>query len=64
MVENILSTEYFHSGVRDANTGEVPGAWGTDLNSGDPVWNGSSGWYNSFMPQPGILVYGALTLDL
>ncbi|MBN2486875.1 MAG: TonB-dependent receptor [Bacteroidales bacterium] len=44
---NILGTEYFHPGTRAATSGNTPGSW-----SG-LEWQGSVGWNNSLMPQPG-----------
>jgi outer membrane receptor protein involved in Fe transport len=46
-VKNLTNADYFHPGIREANAGVTPGIW----NGG--VWNGSSGWTNSLMPQPG-----------
>jgi len=47
-VENLLDEEYFHPGIRDANAGTTPGHFDAEGN-----WYGSSGFFNSLLPQPG-----------
>lgn len=46
--KNLFDTKYFLPGLREADSGDTPGYF--DENG---VWNGSRGWYNSLMPQPG-----------
>ncbi len=57
-VTNILDTKSFHPGVREANSGIDPGHWE------GKAWNGSKGWYNSMMPQPGRFVMLSIIMDL
>jgi len=45
---NLLGTQYLHPGIREANSGNQPGAIGPDGR-----WTGSAGFYNSALPQPG-----------
>lgn len=47
-VTNLLDRGYAHPGVRDAGSGQVPGAFGP---SG--AWIGSRSYYSSLLPQPG-----------
>ncbi|MGK2859626.1 MAG: TonB-dependent receptor domain-containing protein, partial [Thermoanaerobaculia bacterium] len=47
-MENLTDEAYFHPGVRDANAGTEPGSFGAN-----GTWNGSGGFYNSLLPQPG-----------
>jgi outer membrane receptor protein involved in Fe transport len=47
-IRNLFNTRYFHPGVRSADSGNTPG--GFDNNG---QWQGSGGFYNSLMPQPG-----------
>ncbi|MFA6954794.1 MAG: TonB-dependent receptor [Thermoanaerobaculia bacterium] len=47
-VENLFDEEYFHPGIRDANAGTTPGYFDSGGN-----WRGSSGFFNSLLPQPG-----------
>lgn len=47
-VNNVFDEDYFHPGIRDASSGNTPGFF--DDNG---VWQGSSGWSNSLLPQPG-----------
>jgi len=42
-VTNILNTIYFHPGIRQANSGNTGGTWD------GRAWNGSAGWYNSYL---------------
>lgn len=56
-VTNLLDTNYSHPGMREADAGITQGYWDEENN-----WVGSSGWYNSLMPQPGRAFY--LTLNL
>jgi len=46
-VGNLLDSTYFHPGILEADSGNTPGAWV------DGKWVGSSGYYNSWLPQPG-----------
>lgn len=46
-VTNLLDAEYFHAGIRKANSGDTPGYWIGNK------WYGSRGFYNSLLPQPG-----------
>jgi outer membrane receptor for ferrienterochelin and colicins len=46
-IANLSDEEYFHPGVREASAGETPGRFEGG------VWNGSAGFYNSLLPQPG-----------
>lgn len=45
-VTNILNTKYFQPGIREADSGNTGGTWN------GRAWEGSSGWYNSLLPQP------------
>ena len=56
---NLLDTQYFHPGVREANAGSVPGAF-----DATGAWKGSGGFFNSLLPQPGRVVVGSLRLEL
>ncbi len=47
-VNNLTDKIYFHPGVRQANSGNSPGSFN---NLGE--WQGSGGFYNSLLPQPG-----------
>ena len=44
-VNNIFDAQYFHPGIKNADAGETPGQWVGD------AWQGSTGWYNSKLPQ-------------
>ena len=55
---NILDTEYFHPGIRTADSGNTPGS----MQGGN--WTGSSGWYNSMLPQPGRLLMLTMQLEM
>jgi outer membrane receptor for ferrienterochelin and colicins len=57
-VTNLFAAEYFHPGIRDANAGESPGIWDED-----GLWQGSTGWSNSLLPQPGRQVVLSLVLS-
>jgi outer membrane receptor for ferrienterochelin and colicins len=57
-VTNLLDTKYFHSGIRDGNSGIESGSWT------GRSWTGSKGYYNSMMPQPGRFVMLSLSLDI
>jgi outer membrane receptor protein involved in Fe transport len=57
-VDNLLGTRYSHPGIRTADSGEEPGSWN------GLVWNGSAGFYNSRLPQPGRSVMFTVGLDL
>ncbi len=57
-VTNLLDTKYFHPGVADANAGTNAGMWQ------DGKWIGSSGWYNSLLPQPGRMFYVTMNIKL
>jgi outer membrane receptor for ferrienterochelin and colicins len=57
-VDNVLGTHYSHPGIRTADAGRDPGSWN------GPAWDGSDGWYNSRLPQPGRRVLVTLGLDL
>jgi hypothetical protein len=56
--DNLLGTHYSHPGIRTADGGTGAGSWDGD------TWNGSQGWYNSRLPQPGRRVMLTLGLDL
>jgi outer membrane cobalamin receptor len=47
-IDNALDKRYFHPGIREANAGTTAGFF--DANG---VWQGSSGYFNSLLPQPG-----------
>jgi outer membrane receptor for ferrienterochelin and colicins len=47
-VTNLLDEEYFHPGVREASAGADPGFFDE---AGQ--WQGSAGFFNSLLPQPG-----------
>lgn len=47
-IDNLTDRAYFHPGIRDANAGTTPGFF--DENG---VWQGSAGYFNSLLPQPG-----------
>lgn len=57
-VNNIFDKEYFHTGIRDANSGITPGFW----NNGK--WYGSLGWSNSLLPQPGRSFIFGIGIDI
>jgi outer membrane receptor for ferrienterochelin and colicins len=47
-VTNLSNKQYFHTGVNDANAGITAGEFDQNGN-----WNGSLGFFNSMLPQPG-----------
>ncbi|MDF2177545.1 TonB-dependent receptor [Aliiglaciecola sp. CAU 1673] len=57
-VINLLDKEYYHPGIREADAGapdlepELLSDIGFDQDN-PLAWNGSLGWYNSRLPQPG-----------
>ena len=55
---NLFDEEYFHPGVREANAGVTPGFF-----DASGAWQGSGGFYNSLLPQPGRTVEFALHFD-
>ena len=57
-VKNLLDETYFHTGTRAANSGVTPG-----VRESDGTWNGSRGWSNSLLPQPGRYVTVSLDVD-
>jgi len=57
-VTNMLDTKYFHTGLREANSGEAAG-----IMTGR-TWAGSAGYYNSKLPQPRRFILISLTFDL
>src|SRR5262249_30818118 len=57
-IDNVLGTAHSDPGIRTPHPGDDPGAWvGSE-------WQGSKGYYNSRLPQPGRLVMLTLGLDL
>jgi outer membrane receptor for ferrienterochelin and colicins len=56
---NLLGTQYFHPGVREANAGSVPGTF-----DASGAWKGSGGFFSSLLPQPGRVLLGTLRLEL
>ncbi len=56
-VNNLFDRKYYHPGLREANSG-IPGSEDEVGFSGENglSWNGSQGWYNSLLPQPGRVV--------
>lgn len=57
-VTNLLNQKYYHPGVADANAGTDAGRW---INN---EWSGSSGWYNSLLPQPGRMFYITMNIKI
>lgn len=57
-VFNLLDAEYFHPGVKSADSGEILGYWENG------IWNGSKGWGNSKLPQPHRYFMASLIVDL
>ncbi|WP_168171502.1 TonB-dependent receptor [Lacimicrobium sp. SS2-24] len=56
-LNNLFDKNYYHPGVREANSGDPgqdPSLLDTIGFSGinNRAWSGSSGWYNSLLPQP------------
>jgi outer membrane receptor for ferrienterochelin and colicins len=58
-VNNLTDEQYFHPGIRDASSGNTPGFFDDDGN-----WQGSAGWSNSLLPQPGRSVILSLHIRL
>jgi outer membrane receptor for ferrienterochelin and colicins len=56
-VTNLFNQDYYHPGIRDANSGD-PELFPEELTTigfsgpNNRQWNGSQGWYNSRLPQP------------
>ena len=57
-VKNLLDTQYFHPGTRAANSGLTAGA-----RADDGSWQGSRGWSNSLLPQPGRQILMTLQVE-
>jgi len=57
-VENLLDEKYFHPGVMQADSGEIPGKF-----DADGAWLGSKGIFNSKLPQPGRTISLTLFID-
>lgn len=57
-VVNIFNTKYYHPGLRNANSGKSGGLWN------GRAWEGSSGWYNSLIPQPRRCVILSLNIQV
>lgn len=57
-VSNLTNRTYFHPGFAEGNAGDRPG--GFDAN-GD--WQGSGGYYNSLLAQPGRTLLFTLRVD-
>jgi len=55
---NLFNTQYYHAGLRSADSGQEAGSW-----SGT-TWNGSKGWYNSLLPQPRRVIFASLLFSL
>jgi outer membrane receptor protein involved in Fe transport len=47
-VTNLLDSTWFHPGILEADSGNTPGQWVDER-----TWAGSSGYFNSWLPQPG-----------
>ncbi len=58
-VKNLFNAHYFHPGIRRADGGDKPGYFDVDGR-----WRGSSGWYNSLLPQSGREIYISLRYRL
>ena len=56
-VTNLLDTEYAHPGIGSADSGTTPGRWVGER------WEGSAGYFNSVLPQPGRAVGFHLGID-
>ncbi len=56
-VTNLFDSNYYHPGIRDANSGD-PDLFAEDLaqigfsGPNNREWTGSNGWFNSRLPQP------------
>ena len=57
-VTNILDTKYAHPGVGSADSGDTPGRWVGER------WEGSAGYFNSILPQPGRTIAFHFGLDI
>lgn len=63
-VDNIFNATYYHTGIRDANSGDPdivyqdPSSIGWQGNA----WSGSQGWYNSRLIQPHRMIWFTLGL--
>jgi outer membrane receptor protein involved in Fe transport len=57
---NLFNTQYFHAGLREADTGVGGNGSGWD----GLAWNGSQGWYNSLLPQPRRMIFLSLLFRL
>jgi len=58
-VNNLTDEQYFHPGIRDASSGNTPGYFDED-----DIWQGSAGWSNSLLPQPGRSLLFSLHMTL
>ncbi len=56
-IDNVFDAKYFHTGLREADSGETPGTWD------GYAFNGSKGWYNSLLPQPHRFFLVSIRLD-
>ncbi|MEO1337209.1 MAG: hypothetical protein AAFV29_16325, partial [Myxococcota bacterium] len=57
-ITNLLDTKYAHPGVGSADSGTTPGRWIGER------WQGSAGYFNSILPQPGRTIGFRLGMDL
>ncbi len=57
-VLNLTDRTYFHPGLREGNAGFARG-----FRDSDGVWHGSTGYYNSLMPQEGRGLFLSLLVD-
>ncbi len=57
-INNLFNTTYFHPGIGVANAGNTAGKWENG------VWQGSSGWQNSLLPQAHRYFLLTLTLSI
>jgi len=57
-VDNIFDTKHEHPGIRSADSGADAGYWGGG------TWQGSQGWFNSVVPQPGRTVWLTASIGL
>jgi outer membrane receptor for ferrienterochelin and colicins len=55
---NLLGTHYAHPGIRTADAGQTPGEF-----DAEGMWRGSTGYFNSLLPQPGRAILFSLQLD-
>ena len=58
-IQNLFDTHYSHPGIRTADAGITPGQFNEN-----GVWQGSSGWLSSVLPQPGLRWILSLEYDL